>query len=257
MLTGLTDTIAFARQLTANSLQWTGENPSTANTLSAATIEQFTMSPKVGMSSTAYSRQFLTQSSFDVNAFIMNDLTLVNAIGVDSAAVNGSGTAQPTGLRSITGVTVQTIGSNGAAADWASCVLAETNVANSNADIGTMAWLTNPKVRGKWKTTLKSTTAGSLYLWTDEQQVNGYRAEVTTSIPSNLTVGTSTTVCSIAVFGVWSELLIGEWGGAMDVVVDPYTYVQQNMVQIVTALMVDINVRHPAAFNIQIGILTS
>jgi len=257
MLTGLTDTIAFVRQLTPNTLQWTGENPSTANTLSAATIEQFTMSPKTGMSSTAYSRQFLTQSSFDVNAFVMNDLTLVNAIGVDSAAINGSGTAQPVGLRSITNVTIQTIGANGAAAAWADVVGAETNVANQNADIGTMAWLTNPSVRGKWKTTLKSTTAGSLYLWSDEQTVNGYRAEVSTSIPNNLTQGTSTTICSIAVFGVWSEMLIGEWGGAMDVVVDPYTYVQQNMVQIVTALMVDVNVRHPKAFDIQIGLLTT
>jgi HK97 family phage major capsid protein len=258
MLTGLTDTIQFTRQLAANNFNWAGENPTSANALSAATLESFTMAPKVGMSSTAYSKRLLAQFSFDVNAFVMNDLTAVNAIGVDQAALFGTGAnEQPKGVRSVTGVTLQTVASNGAAASWADLVLSETNVANANADIGTMGWLVSPKVRGKWKTTLKSTTAGSLYLWSENNTVNGYRAEVTTQIPDNTTMGTSTTICSTPIFGVWSELLIGEWGGALDVVVDPYTYAQQNMIQIVTSLMVDVGVRHPAAFNVALGVLTS
>lgn len=257
MLTGLTDTIAFNRQLTANTFNWAGENPSTANALTAATLEVFTMAPSVGMSSTAYSKQLLVQGSFDVNAWVMNDLTRVNAIGVDSAALFGTGSGQPKGIRSQTGVTLQTVGANGAAADWPALVLAETNVANANADIGTMGWLVSPKVRGKWKTTLKSTTAGSLYLWGENNTVNGYRAEVSTQIPDNITQGTGTTICSTPIFGVWSELMIGEWGGALDVVVDPYSFAQQNMVQIVTSLMIDVNVRQPKAFNIMLGVTTT
>jgi HK97 family phage major capsid protein len=256
-LPGLTDTIAFVRALTANTLAWVGENPSTANTLTANTIEQITLSPKVAMSSTAYSRRFLSQYSYDANAFVMNDLTAVNAIGIDLAAMFGTGSNnQPTGIRSQSGVTLQTVGANGAAAAWADLVTAETNVADNNADIGTMAWVASPKVRGKWKTTLKSTTAGSAYLWGDDNTVNGYAAYVTKQVPDNITQGTSTTVCSTPIFGVWDQLLIGQWG-ATDVVVDPYTYAQQNMIQIVTSLMVDINVRQPKAFNVQLGVTTA
>ena len=256
-LTGLTDTIAFVRQLTANTLNWVGENPSTANTLTGNTIEQITLSPKVAMSSTAYSRRFLAQSSYDANAFVMNDLTAVNAIGIDLAALFGTGASnQPTGIRSQTGVTLQTVGANGAAAAWADLVLAETNVADNNADIGPMAWVVSPKVRGKWKGTLKSTTAGSMYLFGDDGMVNGYPAYVTKQVPDNITQGTSTTVCSTPIFGVWDQLLVGQWG-ATDVVVDPYTYAQQNMIQIVTSLMVDINIRQPKAFNVMLGVTTA
>ena len=63
-------------------------------------------------------------------------------------------------------------------------------------------------------------------------------------------------VCSTPIFGVWDQLLIGQWG-ATDVVVDPYTYAQQNMIQVVTSLMVDINIRQPSAFNVMLGVLTS
>lgn len=256
-LPGLSDTVQFTRQLTANTLQWTGENPSTANTLTSATLETVTLSPKVAMSSTAYSRRLLAQFSFDVNAFVMNDLTTVNAIGVDLAALFGSGSSnQPTGIRSQTGVTLQTVGANGAAAAWADLVTAEKNVENANADIGAMAWMVSPAVKAKWKTTLKSTTAGSAYLFGDDGQVNGYPAFVTKQIPDNTTMGTGTTICSTPIFGVWDQLLIGQWG-ATDVVVDPYTYSQQNMIQVVTSLMVDINVRQPTAFNVALGVTTT
>lgn len=256
-LPGLTDTVQFTRQLTANTLQWTGENPSTANTLTAATLETVTLSPKVAMSSTAFSRRLLAQFSFDTNAFVMNDLTTVNAIGVDLAALFGSGSSnQPTGIRSQTGVSLQTVGANGAAAAWADLVTAEKNVENANADIGPMAWMVSPAVKAKWKTTLKSTTAGSAYLFGDDGYVNGYPAYVTKQIPDNTTQGTGTTICSTPIFGVWNQLLIGQWG-ATDVVVDPYTFAQQNMIQVVTSLMVDINVRQPTAFNVMLGVTTS
>lgn len=256
-LPGLSDTVQFTRQLTANTLAWTGENPSTANTLTAATLETVTLSPKVAMSSTAFSRRLLAQFSFDVNAFVMNDLTTVNAIGVDLAAMFGTGASnQPTGIRSQTGVTLQTVAANGAAVAWADLVTAEKNVENANADIGPMAWMVSPAVKAKWKTTLKSTTAGAAYLFGDDRQVNGYPAYVTKQVPDNITQGTSTTICSTPIFGVWDQLLIGQWG-ATDVVVDPYTYAQQNMIQVVTSLMVDINIRQPSAFNVMLGVLTS
>jgi HK97 family phage major capsid protein len=256
-LTGLSDSITFPRQITANSFNWPGENPSSANALSAATFDTVSLAPKVAMSSTAYSRRMLAQSSFDVSAWVFDDLARVNAVGLDSAAINGSGTLQPVGIRSQSGVNSQTLGTNGGSMAWADLVTAETTIANANADISAMAWLTNPKVRGKLKTTLKSTTAGAAYLWESDGNVGGYPAAVSTSVPSNLTKGTSTTICSAAILGCWDQLLIGEWGGAVDIVVDPYTYVQQNMIQVVSCLMADVAVRHPDSFVYIADILTT
>jgi HK97 family phage major capsid protein len=94
----------------------------------------------------------------------------------------------------------------------------------------------------------------STYLWDLDNSINGYRAAVSNNVPSNLTFGTSTTVCHGAIFGNWAELLIGEWSGAMEVLVDPYTVASQNMIQTHVFVLVDIAVRHPASFTIAKGL---
>lgn len=257
VLTGLSNNISFPRQITANTFNWTGENPSSANTPGKGTFDNVTLTPKTGMVSTAYSRQLLLQSSFDVSSWVANDIAAVNALGVDLAAIEGTGTTQPTGIYTQTGVTAITLGSNGAALDWDDIVNFETQVAANNADIGPMAFLTSPVVRGKLLTTLRSTTAGSQYLWTDENTMRGYPAVASNQIRNNYTTGTSTTICSGMIFGVWSELIVGEFGGAMELIIDPYTGAGQNMIVVHSVLMVDVAVKHPKAFAFTKEILTA
>lgn len=264
---GLTDTIAFVRQLTANTFTFTGENPSTEHSLTAAAIEQFTMSPKIGMAGTAYSRRLLAQGngSFDVNSFVMNDLNKIIALGIDFAAHSGPGTNSPTGIRGTTGVQNKTLGANGLALTWADLVALESLVEIANADIGTIGCLTNPSVKGKLKNTLKNTTSGSVYLWESGPNIggvpantlNGYNAEVSTSIPSNLTKGTNTTVCSALIFGVWDQCVIGEWGGASELLINPFTYSKQNVIEVTATLGIDVGVLQPTAFVKCEDILTS
>lgn len=249
ILTGLQGNVLFPRQLAANSFTWEGENPSTAKTLTAATLESFTMSPKTGMAGTAYSKQFLAQSSFGVEQFVREDLAQITALGIDSAAINGSGSSnQPTGVMNISGVETEVMGTNGGNLAWANLVSYETKQATNNADKGRLAFLTTPGVRGKLKTTLKNTVTGSEYLWGAGGQLNGYDAFASNQVPSNLTKGTSTTVCHGVVFGNWNELLIGFWGDALDVTVDPYYYADQGMVRVITMAMIDVNARHPKSF---------
>lgn len=248
-LFGLSSNVSFPRQITANTLNWVGENPSSANTPGAATFDNVTLSPKTAMVSTAYSRQLLVQSSFDASAVVANDLALVNAIGLDYAALNGVGSSsQPTGIRVQSGITNKTLGAAGAALAWADVVSVETSIASANADIGAIAWLMTPGTRGKLKTTLQNTTSGASYIFGSDDRVNGYPVYVTNQLPSNLTKSTSTTICHSAVFGVWSELLVGTFGGGMELIVDPYSVAGQNMIAVHSVLMADIAVRHPAAF---------
>lgn len=260
-LTGLTDTISFPRQITANTFSWTGENPSSGNALTALTLNNLTMSPKTGMVSTAFSRQILVQSTPDAQNLVMDDIANVIARGVDSAGINGTGSAnQPTGVRSTSGIGNRTLGAAGAALAWTDIVGLETDVAVANADIGSLAYLTNAAVRGKLKQTLKTTTAGSAFLWeagNDPGTINGYNAYASNQVPSNLTQGTSTTICSSIIFGNWAELLIGEWGGAVDLIVDPYTLASQNMIAVTGITMVDVGVRHAASFSKSDAVLTT
>jgi len=246
-LFGLQGNLSFPRQITANTLSWTGENPSSGNTLTAATLDNVTMSPKSAMVSTAYSRQLLAQGSFDVSSFIANDLAQVNAVGLDYAALNGVGSSnQPTGIRVQSGITNTTIGTNGGNLAWSHIVGLETSIATANADIGSISFIVTPGVRGKLKTTLQNTTSGAAYIWGPDDRLNGYRAFVTNQLPSNLTKGTSTAICHSVVFGVMSELLVGLWGPSVELLVDPYSYSSQGMIQVHSFLLADIALKHPA-----------
>jgi len=68
--------------------------------------------------------------------------------------------------------------------------------------------------------------------------VNGYRAEVSQQVNG-----------SVVFFGVWNQLLIGEFG-AIDVVVDNLTLADKHQVQLVVNYLSDMVVRQPAAFSV-------
>ena len=96
-------------------------------------------------------------------------------------------------------------------------------------------------------------TAASLEDWQirdaideGEGMVNGYRAMASNQLSKTLTSGTFSD-CHGGIFGVWSEVLIGEWGG-MAITVDPYTLAGQDEVRIIAREFFDIGVRHGAAF---------
>jgi HK97 family phage major capsid protein len=258
VLTGLTANITFPRQITPNVLAWTGENPATGTTNTAATFDTVALTPKTAMVSTAVSRQLVVQSTFDAENFVREDLSQVVGLGIDNAAINGIGSAnQPTGLRFISGVptVTTTFGSNGAVPDWAAIVAFETTLAENNAPGTNWVWATTPGVRGKLKQTLQNTVSGASWIWAPDNTINGYKALVSNQIPSNLTMGTSTTVAHAMFLGNWSELIIGEWGAGMEFLVDPYTVASQNMIQFHTFLMMDCNVRHPKSFAIAESVL--
>ena len=83
--------------------------------------------------------------------------------------------------------------------------------------------------------------------------MNGYRAEVSTQVRKDM--GGGTNEHGIA-FGVWPELLVGEWG-AMEILTDPYTLAGKGLIRLVLFLMVDIALRHPEAFSKGTGLTAS
>jgi len=253
-LTGLVGNIAIPRKTAGATSYWVGEN--TAPTEGALTFDQVTMSPKTVAAFVDYSRKLTLQASLDVESMVRNDLAASIALALDLAAFAGSGAAnQPTGVLSVSGIGDVEGGTNGLAPTWAHIVELESDIAVANAAIGSMAYYTNAKVRGKLKTTSKVSGQNGFVWDAGAEPLNGYRAIVSNQVPSNLTKGTAAGVCSAIAFGNWADLLIGLWSG-IDLLVDPYTGSSAGTVRVTAFQDADIAVRHAESFSVMKDALT-
>lgn len=249
-LAGLDGPVTFPVQNAAGTATWVAENPGSDVSDSNVTFTTRTLTAKTLQSSTSFSRQLLRQSVIDVENLVRSDLAAIHALAIDLAAINGSGASnQPTGIISTSGVGVYAIGTNGGAPTYTTTVGLEYTVENSNANVGPMGYLTTPGIKATLKTTQQFATTNGVAVWQggEEGQVNGYRAYSSKQVPSTLTKGSSTTVCHAILFGVWSQLYIGEWG-ALEIITDPYALKKQGMIEVTSFQMVDIMLRYPEAF---------
>jgi hypothetical protein len=125
----------------------------------------------------------------------------------------------------------------------------------ANADVGTLAYLTNAKVRGKLKGTSKVSGQNGFVWEAGNTPLNGYRCGVTNAVPSNLTKGTGTNLSAI-LFGNFADLVIGMWG-TLDLMVDPYTGSTAGTVRVVALQDVDVAVRHVESFATMVDAVTA
>lgn len=255
MLTGLVGNVAIPKQTGGATIYWVAEN--TPPTESQQTIGQVLMSPKTAGGFTDISRTLLNQSSLDVENFVLNDLATNLGLGIQQAAINGSGASnQPSGL--LTRIAASVIGgTNGLAPTWQNIIDLETSVAVANADVGNMGYLVNAKTRGKLKSTQKFTGTNGQPVWdAGNAPLNGYQAAVTNAVPSNLTKGTSAGVASAIIFGNFADLMIGMWG-TTDLMRDPYANSTSGGVRIIALQDVDVQVRNTESFATMVDALTA
>jgi HK97 family phage major capsid protein len=233
---------------------WVGENPGTDNTDTDPTFGQVAFSPLGATASTSWSRQLLIQSSIDIEAKVRNALLLRGAIGIETAALQGSGGTQPTGLLSTTGVHVIALGTNGANPTKQNFIDMLTACAVANAELGDMQkYLVTEQTAGylAGQPELGNTIALPTYTYSSDGKgrINGHEAARTNLLPINLTKGTAAGVCRAAIGGSWSALTIAEWG-AMEIILDPYTGAKQSLVKIIANFLVDSNCTYPQAFSV-------
>lgn len=246
VLTDLNGNIAIPRQTGGATAYWVGEG--SAPTESQQAFDQVTLSPNTVGAYTEYSRKLLLQSSIDVESFVRNDLARTLALEIDRVAIEGSGSgSEPEGILNTTGIGSVAGGTNGLAPAWSHIVDLETQVAIDNADLGSLRYLTNAKVRGALKQTEKASSTAQ-FIWSDSSNMmNGYESLVTNQVPSDLTKGTSSGVCSAIIFGNFADLIIGMWGG-LDIQVNPYSLDTSGGVRITAFQDLDTAVRHPESF---------
>lgn len=212
--------------------------------------QQFTaadMSPKRLGTEVFRSKQFLLQTSAAIEAMLQRDI--INSIleAVEVAAINGSGTGnQPLGLLNTAGIGSVALGANGGAPTRDTLIALEAAVEANNISADTLGFLINVATKAKLKGT--RTDAGSgIFVMNTNTELDGYPVQTTNLVPGNLTKGTTVGTLSAAIFGNWSDLLIGQWGG-LDITVDPYTVASLGQIKIVVQSFWDVLVQRPKAF---------
>lgn len=255
MLSGLVGNIDIPRQKAAGQVYWVGEGGVLSQT--GAQFDKISMTPKSIGALSVITRQMLQQSSPDVEMLARADLLATIALGIDLAALSGTGSAyQPLGIANQPGIGSVIGGVNGGALTIDNLIDLETFVASNNADEGAMAYLTNAKAVGTLKK-LKSTTGE--YLWSNSPmgqrsgtpgEINGYTVARTNQARSNLTKGTGTNLSEVY-FGDWSQVLVGEWG-VVEILPNPYAagIYEAGGVELRVLQSLDIGIRHAQSFSV-------
>mgnify|MGYP000028188888 CR=1 FL=1 len=253
----LENPVTIPRQSGAGGTNWVGET--VAATLSTGNFTQITLTPNAVSAFQQYSKQLLATNNPSIDSLIRDDIVQGLALAIDLAMLHGTGSGQPTGIFGTTGIGSVALAASGQllanTTAYPAMVSLETLVATGNADVGSLAYLMRAGHRGSLKTSARFANSDTP-VWETNGTVNGYRAEVTNQIATNLTTGTATTICSAILFGNWGDAILGQFaGGATDLVVDPYTLAVNGVVRVIARRWVDVGVRHPASFAALGGIL--
>lgn len=256
LLTGLSGSISYPAGATDAAASWEGETDDLAK--SNPTMSQFTLKPNRLGTFIDVSNQLLLQSSIDVQGEVMRMLMDAVAIEWQRAAINGDGNGKPLGILATVGIGSVIGGTNGGAPNWGKVVDLETAVDANNALLGNLAYLINSKTRGYFKKA--AIEAGSAERIWDRNSpgtpVNDYRVGVTNLVPSNLVKGSSGAVCSALIYGDFSKLKLGQWGG-MQVLPDQYTQATKGLTRMVINSYVDARVVRPKSFAAMLDALTA
>ena len=236
----------------------------TAITQSESTFDQVALSPKNLAALSKYSRQMLLQGTPGIEELVRRDLTDGLNLALDLGILNGSGSSgQPTGILATSGIGSVAMGTNGGAITLEKLVDLETEVMIDNGAVNrdSVSYVTNAKVMGALKklraggsTTgdgpfLVNAVGNTLGRGPAGSEINGYPIAVTNQVPSNLTKGSSSGVCSAVLMGDFSQAMVGFWGNGLEITVgedqDDFSKALTSVRGIVSY---DVAVRHAESF---------
>jgi HK97 family phage major capsid protein len=242
------------RKSATATVSYSGDNTGPAAQSNMLIPSSVNITPTTLGAYTDVSRRYATLSFESAEALVIDDIAATTAHEIDRAALNGSGTAnQPLGLFANPAVPSFPLGTNGAPPSYIAVVGLETALGNANADLDSLAFLTSPNGRSILRRTEKIATSGRM-VW-DENTVLSYVAEVSSSVPSNITKGTGVNL-SAAVMGNFADMVIGAWGPPT-LVVNPYLQVSSGNIRITMLTDFGVALRHEASFAILPDMVTT
>ena len=269
-LPGLVGDVAIPRRSGVSSTYYLSSE-TTAITQSESTFDQVTMTPKNLAALSKYSRQTLLTATPGIEELIRTDLTDGLNTAVDLGILNGAGSGgAPTGIMQTSGIGSVAIGTNGGAVTIEALVDLEEQILIDNGNVSdNMAYVTNAKVLAELKKLRAggSASGDGSFLWNTDPSsigrggtpgsVNGYPLAVTNQVPSNLTKGSSSGVCSAVLMGDFSQASVGFWGSGLEITVgeesDDFAKALTSVRGIITY---DVAVRHAESFAACLDITT-
>jgi len=251
-LQGLVGNAAIPRLTAGSAVTWIGEGGDYGDT--QPVFDQPQLTPHDLSARVDISRRLMLQSTPTADEIVRSDLALRIGIGMDLAAIKGSGSSnQPVGILNTSGIGSVALGANGAAPSWNAVTEVIQTIAAANGLRGFPGFLVNGQSMGTLMRTPME-PGFPRFIWEaaapgarpDEGTIGGYRALVSNNMPSNLTKGSGTNLSAL-IFGNWRDLIIGEWRG-IDILVDPYSQSSTGTLRITAIQTCDILVRHAASF---------
>lgn len=207
-----TDTLNVPKITGGATAYWVGENAQI--TASDETVGQLQLVAKLLAAMVKVSNQLISDASPSAEAAIRRDIAKVISLAEDNAFIAGTGTGnQPTGIINTTGVNELSLGVNGATPTFDNIYDALYQVENNNGLAS--AWIMHPRTKNTLRK-IKDTQGNYIYNVApnvkDPDSLVGLPVFLTSQIPANLTVGTSTD-CSYIIVGQFDEAIIGERAG--------------------------------------------
>lgn len=210
-------------------------NEGAAITESQGTLGSVAMAPKTVGAYTELSRQFIAQTGPGGDAYVRRTLMKSVAAKVDALAIAGTGAGgEPLGL--ISQITGSVSGTS----------LSEAGVREFQTDIGDAlgpdcGWVTTRTVasllNGRQRFTGSDRTLweGNLY----SGQLGGWTGYTSPSVPA-----------AHLIFGAWSNLVLANWGPALEVSANPYADFKAGIAGVRCLASFDVGLVRPAAFSV-------
>jgi len=238
----LVGNVDFPKQTSSYDLNWQTETGT--DTAQDINFDKISMSPKRAVITASMSNQLLRQEySRGIESRIIQQLNASFNKGLENAVLNGTGASnQPTGIYTALAAQAISLG----AIDFDDLVDMEAALAENDALAGTLAYVTHPNVVAKLKKTKVDAGSGRFLvegMLDPVKTANGYNIYNTTI--SKKTAGTPDTYG--IVFGNFSDVQIGFWGGAT-LMVDPYTNMKSSIVEVYVERFMDVAVLRDESF---------
>jgi HK97 family phage major capsid protein len=249
----------------------TTENAAATESLTATAFinPPLTYSPKRGTGFVQVSNQLLLQAGW-WEPFLREQIVKGNATLMDVQGINGSGASgQVRGILNTTGTQTVVGGTNGANFARTHITQFESGVGTAGADLNMCKYISNFAVNAYGKRTEFSTGSGRYlvdqgpsWAWGNANTGKGattiidqYQAYLSANVPSNLTKGTSSAICSAVIFGDVSKMVYMNFGG-LQVIVDPYVNAGTALTNYYVHFWFDFNVILPGAVSFSVDMLT-
>lgn len=204
-----------------------------------AAIDGPELDPKRAAAVVLISNRLLNNSSVDAQAMVMKNLRNGAGSALNNASINGLGAKDPLGLLNMTGLGA---GSSTAAVTptWALINELKGKIQAADSTEVSLGYLLDPTLMALLETIQKGTGAGFI---AENGKIGGLKS-VATSLVKTIA---GTPELHTAIFGDWSQLFVGQWGG-IAFVVDPLTAASANSVKVTVNMEADVQVANKKAF---------